>query len=68
MNRAIGAQVALWRTKMGKSRDDIAAALGMTASTVGLIERGILPISPSQLKRVSDYLHIPVDEFSARCD
>ena len=53
---------------MGKSRDDIAAALGMTASTVGLIERGILPISPSQLKMVSDYLHIPVDEFSARCD
>lgn len=64
MSKVIGAKVALWRTKMEISRGQLADALGVTVTTVALIENGVLPISPGQLQRVSDYLHVPVSEFT----
>jgi transcriptional regulator with XRE-family HTH domain len=60
---AIGKRIAAARQAAGLSQSQLAKHLGVTQQMVGYLERQPVAIRPELLARLSEVLHVPVDEL-----
>lgn len=65
LEQSIGAQVRLYRTRLGLKAADLAAAAGISGSLMSKIETGQVSASLSTLQAVAQALNVPLAGFFA---
>jgi transcriptional regulator with XRE-family HTH domain len=62
-NESIITKIREYRTKAGKTQQDLADLLGKTSAAISDMERGKVQVSASDLSKIADFLNVPVNSF-----
>ena len=62
-NDEIVQKIKEFRTRSGKTQQDIAELLGKTAASISDLERGKVQVSAAELSKIGDYLKVPIENF-----
>ena len=59
----LGEKIREYRTKSGKTQQDLAILLDKTTASISDLERGKVNVTGVELSKISDYLNVPVSHF-----
>lgn len=62
-NEIIIKKIREYRTKAGKTQQDLADLLGKTSAAISDLERGKVQVTASDLSKIAEYLNIPINCF-----